>query len=102
LDDDMLGQSLSAIRQLSGAVNLVEGNAVVSLGAKSVNAEQAKALEETLGGLQAFGKSLLSGTSSDKKKVYAKMLDSAKITRAGTEVAIDLQVPSADLGLLIK
>jgi hypothetical protein len=102
LDDDMLGQSLAAIRQLYGAVNLVEGNAVVSLGAKSVNAEQAKALEETLGGLQALGKSLLGGSSSDKKKVYAKMLDSAKITRAGTEVAIDLQVASADLGLIIK
>jgi len=102
LDDDVLGQSLASIRQLYGAVNLVEGNAVISLGAKSVNAEQAKALEETLGGLQAFGKSLLGGTSSEKKKVYAKMVDSAKITRAGTEVAIDLQVLNADLGLLIK
>jgi hypothetical protein len=102
LDDDVLGQSLASIHQLSGAVNFVEGNAVISLGAKSVNAEQAKALEETLGGLQAFGKSLLSGASGEKKKVYAKMLDGAKITRAGMEVAIDLQVASADLGLLIK
>lgn len=102
LDDDELGQSLGSIRQLYGAVNIIDGNVTGSLGAKSVNAEQAKSLEETLGGLQALGKGLLRSTKSDEKQVYAKILESTKITRAGLEVAIDFQVSNTDLALLIK
>jgi len=102
LDDDMLGQSLSAIRQIYGAVNLSGGNVVAFVGAKSTNAEQAKSLEETLGGMQALVKGFLSSARSDEKKVYARIVESAKITRAGTEVSIDLQIPNTDVGLLIK
>jgi hypothetical protein len=102
LDDDMFGQSLSAIRQLYGSVNVAGGNVIGSVSAKSLNAEQAKSLEETLGGLQALGKSLLGSARSDEKKVYARMVESAKITRVGAEVTIDLQVANTDVALLIK
>jgi hypothetical protein len=102
LDDDMLGQSLGAIRQLYGAVNLSGGNLIASVSAKSLNAEQAKALEETLGGLQALAKGFLASARSDEKQVYAKIVESAKITRTGLEVAIDFQVANTDIALLIK
>lgn len=102
LDDDMLGQSLSSIRQIYGAVNLSGENIVATVGAKSLNAEQAKSLEETLGGMQALIRGFLSSARSEEKQVYARMVDSAKITRAGTEITIDLQVANADVGLLIK
>ncbi|HEX9962833.1 MAG TPA: hypothetical protein VGB00_18015 [Pyrinomonadaceae bacterium] len=102
LDDDMFGQSLASIRQIYGAVNLSGGNVVGFVGAKSLNAEQAKSLEETLGGLQALGKGFLASARSEEKQVYARIVDSVKITRAGLEVGIDFQVANTDLGLLIK
>jgi hypothetical protein len=102
LDNDMFGQSLGSIRQIYGAVNLGGGNLIGSVGAKSLNAEQAKSLEETLAGLQALGKGFLASARSDEKQVYARIVDSVKITRVGLEVGIDFQVANTDLGLLIK
>ena len=102
LDDDQLGQSLSSIRQFYGAVNASDGNVTGSVGAKSTNAQQAKSLEETLGGFQALGKSFLSSAKSEDKQVYAKIVESAKITRVGLEVTIDFQVANADLALILK
>ena len=102
LDDDALGQSLAAIRQIYGAVNLSGENIVATLSAKSLNAEQGKSLEETLGGMQALIRAFLSSARSDEKQVYARIVEGAKITRVGTEVTIDLQVANTDAALLIK
>ncbi|HEX8248469.1 MAG TPA: hypothetical protein VF599_09880 [Pyrinomonadaceae bacterium] len=102
LDDDMLGQSLSSIRQLYGALNLNGENIVGTVSAKSLNAEQAKSLEETLGGMQALIRGFLSSARSDEKQVYARIVEGAKITRVGTEVTIDLQIANTDAALLIK
>jgi hypothetical protein len=102
LDEDMLGQSLSSVRQIYGAVNLNAGNVVGFVGAKASGAEQAKSLEEMLGGLQAVGRGFLSNARGERKQAYARILDSAKITRAGTEVSIDFQVANADVALFIK
>ncbi|HEX8734411.1 MAG TPA: hypothetical protein VF721_03760 [Pyrinomonadaceae bacterium] len=102
LDEDMLGQSLGSIRQLYGTVNVANGNVLASVTSKSTNAEQSKSLEETLGGMMALAKGFLGSARSDEKKVYARIVESAKITRVGTEVSIDLQVANADVALLIK
>jgi hypothetical protein len=102
LDDDMLGRSLGSIRQLHGDVNVANGNVLASITAKSASAEQAKALGETLEGLQSLIKSLLNSARGEDKKVYARILESAKITRLGMDVSIDLQVANADVALLIR
>ncbi|MDQ3800124.1 MAG: hypothetical protein M3384_11770, partial [Acidobacteriota bacterium] len=102
LDEDMLGQSLTSIRQLYGAVTLNAGNVVGFVGAKSTSPEQAKSLEEMLGGVQAIAKSFLGNARGEQKQVYARILDSAKITRAGAEVSIDFQVANADVAVFIK
>jgi hypothetical protein len=98
----MFGQSLGSIRQLYGTVNVANGNVLATVTNKSTNAEQSKSLEETLSGMQALAKGFLSSARSDEKKVYARIVENAKITRAGTEVSIDLQVANADVAFLIK
>ena len=102
LDDDMLGQSLASIRQLYGTVNVAGGNVLASITAKSINAEQAKSLEETLAGFQELGRGLLKNARGDDKKVYARIVDTAKITRVGTDVSIDLQAANTDVAFIIK
>ncbi|MDQ2747240.1 MAG: hypothetical protein M3T96_08280 [Acidobacteriota bacterium] len=101
LDNDQFGATLDSIRQASGAMELVNGNTAVSFTAKTGTADQSKNLLETLQGLQMIGKTLLGGSKSADKQVYARMIDNAKITRSQLEVALDLQVPQTDINILI-
>jgi hypothetical protein len=101
LDNDELGKNLDAIRLLSGSMDVLDGSTSVSFSAKTVNAEQAKGLKDTLDGLQAVGKALLGNAKSPDKKVYARMIENAKIAQSGNEVMLDLQVQQADLNVII-
>jgi hypothetical protein len=101
LDNDELGKNLDAIRFLSGSMDVLDGNTAVSMSAKTINAEQAKGLKDTLDGLQVVGKALLGGAKSPDKKVYARMVENAKIAQNGNEVMLDLQVQQADLNVII-
>ncbi len=101
LDNDELGKTLDSIRQMSGAVEISEGNSAVSMAAKTLNVEQAQNLQETLQGLQMLGKAFLGGGKNEDKKVYARMIENAKITRNSAEVALDLQVPQTDINILL-
>ena len=101
LDNDELGKNIDAIRQISGAMDVTDGNAVVSMMAKTLKPDQAQSLQETLEGLQLVGKALLGGSKGADKKVYGRMVDNAKISRNGNEVMLDLQVPNSDINILI-
>ena len=100
LDNDVIGQTLDSIRQISGAVEIAPNNALVSVTAKTSNAEQAQTLHETLEGLQILGKAFING-KTEEKKVYVRMIDNARITRNLTEVSLDLQVPQSDINILL-
>lgn len=99
LDNDEFGRTLDSIRQMSGAIEISNDNAAVSLTAKTLKAEQAQSLHETLEGLQMIGKSLIG--SGEDKKVYARMIENAKFTRNASEVTLDLQVPQSDINILL-
>jgi len=99
LDNDELGRTLDSIRQVSGAIEVADGT-VVSMTAKTLNAEQAQSLHETLEGLQMLGKMLV-GSKSEDKKVLVRLIDNARITRSLTEVSLDLLVPQSDINILL-
>ena len=100
-DNDELGKNLDAIRQISGAMDVADGNAVVSMMAKTLTADQAQSLQGTMEGLQMVGKALLGGSQGANKKIYGRMVENAKISRAGNEVMLDLLVPNSDINALI-
>lgn len=100
LDNDELGKTLDSIRQISGAMEVLDGNLAVSITARTLKAEQAQSLHETLEGLQELGKMLLGGKSEDKK-IYARVIDSVRVTRNMTEVSLDLQVQQSDINILL-
>lgn len=101
LDNDELGKNLDAVRFLSGSMDVADGNTAVWLSAKTVNAEQAKGLKDTLDGLQALGKALLGASKSPDKKAYGKMVENARIAQAGNEITLDLLIPQADLNVTV-
>ncbi len=101
LDNDELGRTLDSIRQMSGALEVSANNAAVSVMAKTLQPDQAQSLHETLEGLQMLGKAFIGGGKSEDKKVLARMIDNARLTRNGAEVILDLQVPQSDINILL-
>jgi hypothetical protein len=101
LDNDELGKTLDSIRQVSGAVEISDGNTALSVMAKTLKPEQAQGLHETLEGLQMLGKAFIGSGKGEDKKVYARMIDNARITRNLTEVSLDLQVQQTDINILL-
>ncbi len=102
MDNDEIGKTLEAIRQISGSADVSGGNALVSLTAKMIDAAQAKDLQDTLQGLQMVGKGLIGGAKGADKQVYARMIDNAKISQNASEVMLDLQVAQSDIDILVS
>ncbi len=102
MDNDEIGKNLNAIRQIYGAVDVGGGNVSVSVAAKTLEAAQAKSLQETLEGLQMIGKAFLGGSKGADKKVYGRMIDGAIIKQVGNEVTLDLTVAQSDIDILLS
>ena len=101
LGDDELGQNINSIRQVSGALDVVGENTLLSIVAKTADAKSAEGLQKNLTDLREVGKVLLGSSKGADKKVYARMLESAKISFKGDEVMLDLQVPQSDINVLV-
>jgi hypothetical protein len=101
LENDELGRNIDSIRQISGAVDVADGSAMVSLLAKTLKPEQAQSLKDTLVGLQMFGKAIFGGAKEGSKKVFGQMVENVSVSSNGSEVMLDLQVPQSDIDILI-
>jgi hypothetical protein len=73
----------------------------LSATARTAQADQAQGLRETLDGLQMLGKVLLGNAKGDDKKVYARLLENAKISSKNNEVTMDVAVAQGDIDFLI-
>jgi hypothetical protein len=104
LDNEVLAATLDSMKQVYGHLDMNAGNASLMLAAKTVNADQASELEDTLNGLKSLGQAFIGmlKASPPERDMYQRMIDSAKITRAGLQVQIDLAIPQSDLSILAK
>lgn len=100
LSDDDLGKNIASIQQMSGFMDVVGENAVVSMAAKTLKAENAENLKTSLVSLQIFG-DILGNSKREDQKVYGRMIKNAKISANGNLVKLDLQVPQSDINILI-
>ena len=101
LENDELGKNIDSIQYLYGAADVGADNATVRMTARTSQNAQAKSLFDTLDGLQALGKVFLGGAKGDDKKVYARLVDSAKFSLKANEVSFDLTVPQNDIDFLV-
>ena len=101
MGEDEFGRKLKAINQMYGSIGVGDANVRLSLAAKTLKPEDAQALEEMLAGLQMIGKGFLRDGKGANNKVYARMLENARITRAANQVMLDLQVPQGDINILL-
>lgn len=101
LGNDEISRNLDAVRFVSGAADIADGSASVSMAAKTANVEQAESLQQQLEGLQMLGRAFLGGAKGADKQIYARLINDLKITRSGGEVALDLSVAQTDINFLL-
>ena len=101
MDNDELGKNIESIRYLYGWADVGAGNVSMNVTAKTANAESAQSLYDTVAFLQQFGKGLVGGSKKPQNAVYARLIDAAKLSKTGSDVALDLTVPQSDVDLLL-
>lgn len=101
LANDELGKNLNSIRYVAGSMDVAEGSASLHVMARTLKAEQAQGLLDTIQGLQLIGKAFLGGSKKPEQKIYARLIENARIARTGNDVTLDLSVPQSDIDALV-
>lgn len=101
LDSDDLGKNIDSIKFIYGNMDMAGDAIALSVNARTLQNAQAKALLETLEGLQLIGKAFIGGVKGPERQVYARLIDNAKFSAKGNEVAFELQVPQSDIEILV-
>lgn len=101
LDNDELGKNIDSIKMMYGSMNVNAAGTTLSATARTLQAEQAVGLKETLDGLQMLGKMFLGNAKGADKEVYARLIDNVKFTNKGTEVSMDLAIAQTDVDFLV-
>lgn len=101
IENDELGKNIESIKQMYGALDFADGKATLTGAARTLKAEEAQSLEETLTGLQMVGKALLGGAKGADKQLYARLVENAVIARKANEVSLSLVMPKTDIDALM-
>ena len=101
LDNDELGKNIDSIKMMYGSMNVSAAGTSLSATARTLQAEQAVGLKETLDGLQMLGKMFLGNAKGADKEVYARLIDNVKFTNKGNEVSMDLAIAQTDVDFLV-
>lgn len=101
IGNDSIASDLSGVRQAYGSVGATERDLELFLGARTISADAARDLGDTLEGLKQFG-ALFIGRLTGAKGVLAKSaLTNLKITTQANELQIRTAVAQADVGPLM-
>ncbi len=103
LDDLGVGDdaNISAIRQVYGSLGTSASDLSLLVVARTVNAQQAKNLVDTVEGLKQLGAVLIGRMPPEKKKLAQSALDNMKVKSEGNELQITTQVAEADIAPLM-
>ena len=97
VEEAELAKTLDTIRQMSGFLEMSDGNAIINVAARTQQNDQAQQLEETLNFLKMLGGNMLGQKKDDMSKIYTRAIDSAKISRVNNDVELTATVNSADV-----
>ncbi len=96
-----IASDLSALRQVYGAVGTTEKDVALFIGARTVNADAARNLGDTLEGLKQFGALFINRLSGAKGTLARSALTNLKIATQANELEIRTAVAQADIGPLM-
>jgi hypothetical protein len=101
LDNDELGKNIDSIKYLYGSMDVAGTSTALNATARTLQAEQAVSLKDTLDGLQMLGKVFLGGAKGADKQVYARLIENVRFSAKGNEVTMDLAIAQTDIDFLV-
>jgi len=101
MDNDELGKNIESIKFLYGWTDVTAAGASMNVTARTTNGESAQSLYDTVAFLQQLGKGMLGSSKKPENAVYARLIDNAKVTKTGSDVALDLTVAQSDIDILL-
>lgn len=101
LDNPEIDKNIDLIQQLYGTMNVDGSNTTVAITAKTLRGKDAEELASFLQGIAEVGKILIGSSKGADKKVYAGMIENAKISHLNNEVSLDVHVTQNELDVLL-
>lgn len=101
LDNDELGKNIDSIRLMYGSMDVSAAGTNLNATARTLKAEHAVSLKDTLDGLQMLGKMFLGSSKRADQQVYARLIDNVKFASKGNEVSMSLAIAQTDVDFLI-
>jgi hypothetical protein len=102
LGADVFAKEVSAIRQAYGSFGIKGQSFTVSLVARTLNAAQARSLNDTVTGLSQLAPMFVGRMPEARRKLAQSALDNLKISTQGNELRINTEVSQSDVASLIR
>jgi len=96
-----IANDLSAVRQLYGSVGTTEKDVELFIGARTINADSARNLGDTIEGLKQFGGLFINRLTGAKGTAAKSALTNLRITTQANELQIRTAVAQAEIGPLM-
>jgi hypothetical protein len=104
VDSDEISKNIASIRQVYGSIGMTASGFDMQAIARTENPQAAKSLNDTIAAAKEFAAPLVSQflRNDAKAKMVRNTLDSLKVTTAGNELQIRLEVAQSDLSTLVS
>jgi hypothetical protein len=104
IDSDEISKNIASIRQVYGSIGMTTGGFDMQAIARTENPQAAKSLNDTIAAAKEFAAPLVSQflRNEAKAKMLRNTLDSLKVTTAGNELQIRLEVAQSDISTLVS
>ncbi len=102
ISNDAIAKDLSGLRQVYGSVGMTDKDLEMFMAARTVNADSARNLSETIESLKALGALFINRLPAAKATLARSAMGNLKITTQGNELQIRTAVAQAEVSPLIR
>jgi hypothetical protein len=102
ISNDAIAKDLAAVRQVYGSLGITDKDLQMLVAARTVNADSARSLSETVEGLKAFGALFINRLPAAKGALARSALENLKITTQGNDLQIRTAVTQAEIAPLVR
>ncbi len=102
IDNEEISKSIASIRQAYGSVGTTVNGFDLFMVARTEKPEQAQSLSDSFAALRQFSGFIVGQLPADKGKLAQNVIDSLKVTTAGSDLQIRLEVAQTDIATLVR